>query len=67
MKNAILVLVCVAFVVSTTSCKKDYGCKCVDSGYSEEFSLGKQKKSDAEDMCLVYEVTTGGTCSIVKK
>ena len=45
-----------------TSCKKDYTCVCTTTiggnSTSQEISLGKQKKKDAESACSARIVST---------
>ncbi len=52
-----------------TSCKKDYNCTCTttDNGTvigTSTVSLGKQKKSDAENACSAKASSSGGGTTI---
>ena len=67
MKKFIPVAALAVFALMFTSCKKDYTCTCtfVDpsgtlSTTTTAYSLGKQKKSDAENACKNYLTTAGG-------
>jgi hypothetical protein len=60
MKKLIIAFAAVAFFAS---CKKDYVCECVVtvagvSGTPSTIDLGKQKKSDAEDLCKAKDAST---------
>ncbi len=51
--------------MAMTSCKKDYTCTCTyniaGQTTSTDFSLGKQKKKDAEAACSARVSTLAGT------
>lgn len=60
-----------AFVVSTTSCKKDWTCECKSSTVDNLTSgTWNAKKKDAQDACDALEKTYsvyGGKCELKKK
>lgn len=64
-----MILVAGVAIFAFSSCRKNYTCTCVDSddGYTETYTLLKQKKADAETICDSYEYTGSTyvtTCSI---
>lgn len=67
MKKTILSAVAVAFVLTFTSCKKDYTCSCKGTLISQDYPLEDVKKKDAEDACNSLSATwtlAGGSCSL---
>ena len=66
MKKIVSVAIAAVFVLGMASCKKDYTCVCKVTGVVDNsLPLGKQKKSDAETACSLYQVS-GEVCEIEK-
>lgn len=74
MKKVLSIAAASLVILGMSSCKKDYTCKCsgnfLGTAWEETYDLGKQKKSDAEDACAVWNTQAtaiGGSCSAEKK
>lgn len=57
MKKLIIAIAVVGFVVSFSSCKKDYTCDCTYASQTISAEIKDSKKGDAEDTCDALEAT----------
>lgn len=66
MKKLVLAVAALG-LVSLTSCKKEYTCKCTFMGTSTEAKSGKVKKADAKTWCDNANTSAkiaGGSCEL---
>lgn len=66
MKKLVLAVAALG-LISLTSCKKEYTCKCTIAGMSTEAKSGKVKKADAKTWCDNANTSAkiaGGSCEL---
>jgi hypothetical protein len=71
MKTKMFFVAAAVAVISLSSCKKDYECKCEfdQAGItgSATTSINDAKKKDAEDACDELDAESGYTCTLSEK
>jgi len=63
MKQTLLVISIIILSVSFSSCKKEYNCTCISTGYKVDTILTTYDnidKSEAEELCASMEFSFGG-------